>query len=330
MERAMASSHDVMAGRGDCDAAARRRWPAALAIALLVALANLLAWRLAHPPLPAPDAPPRVGGLAYNAFQRYQSPLDRDYPSDAQIDADLRLLATITKRLRTYSAAEFPQLPALAERHGLGLALGVWLDRRFDNNDAEIEAAIRAARRHASVQRLIVGNETQLHRTLAPAELHAALQRVRRATQVPVSTAEPWHVWVYQPELARHVDFITVHLLPYWEGVSVAQAVDDALLRLRLVRERHPGKPLVIGEIGWPSGGDAVRSALATPDAQAAFVREFLVRTQTMGLDYYLMEAVDQPWKRATEGAVGAHWGLLDASRRLKFSFSGPVQTDPY
>jgi exo-beta-1,3-glucanase (GH17 family)/cellulose synthase/poly-beta-1,6-N-acetylglucosamine synthase-like glycosyltransferase len=330
MEWSMADSHDAMAGRADCAAAPRRRWPGALAIALLVALANLIVWRLAHPPLAAPDAPPRLAGLAYNAFQRFDSPLDRDYPADAQIDADLRLLATMTPRLRTYSAAEFPQLPALAERHGLKLALGIWLDRRVDNNHAEIEAAIAAAHRHRSIERLIVGNETQLHRTLAPAELHAALRRVRSATALPVSTAEPWHVWVYQPELARHVDFITVHLLPYWEGVSVAQAVDDALMRLRLVRERHPGKTVVIGEIGWPSGGNPLRSALATPDAQAAFVREFLVRTRGMGLDYYLMEAIDQPWKRATEGAVGAHWGLLDASRTPKFGFSGPLQADPY
>ena len=62
------------------------------------------------------------------------------------------------------------------------------------------------------------------------------LDGLRAAVSVPVSTAEPWHVWLSQPELARHVDFITVHLLPYWEGVPVEAAVDDALLRYRQVR----------------------------------------------------------------------------------------------
>ena len=37
----------------------------------------------------------------------------------------------------------------------------------------------------------------------------------------PVSTAEPWHVWLAHPELAQAVDYITIHLLPYWEGLPV-------------------------------------------------------------------------------------------------------------
>jgi cellulose synthase/poly-beta-1,6-N-acetylglucosamine synthase-like glycosyltransferase len=87
---------------------------------------------------------------------------------------------------------------------------------------------------------------------------------------------------------------------------------------------------VVIGEIGWPSSGDAVKRAEASPDAQALFVRRFLARPEASGLDYYLMEAIDQPWKRATEGAVGAHWGLYDAARRAKFALSGPVEAEPY
>jgi hypothetical protein len=81
----------------------------------------------------------------------------------------------------------------------------------------------------------------------------------------------------------------------------------------------------VIGEIGWPSGGAAVGVARPTPAAQGLFVRSFLARVQALELDYFLMEAVDQPWKRATEGPVGAHWGLLDAGRQPKFELAGPL-----
>ena len=306
------------------------RWAVAVAIAVSVAALNMLAWRALNPPLPVPDAPARVGGLAYNTFQRWDSPLSKVYPNTTEIEADMRLLAGTTQRLRTYSASEFPALPALAQQHGLKLALGVWLDTGADSNEREIRAAIDTARRHGNVERVIAGNETQLHRKLSPTQLYATLDRLRAAVTVPVSTAEPWHVWVYQPELARHVDFITVHLLPYWEGVSVKDAVEDSLQRYRMVRERHPHKPVVIGEIGWPSGGDTVRSAEATPANQAAFVREFVARAAALKLDYYLMEAVDQPWKRATEGRVGAFWGLRDAWREPKFEFSGPVYADPY
>lgn len=306
------------------------RWPGALAIVALVLLVNFAAWRALNPPRAAPDVPPRVAGLAYNAFQRWESPLTLRFPTREELGADLRRLAPLTPRLRTYSAAEFPELPALAQQFGLRLSVGVWLDYRLDNNEREIAAAAQAAREYRSVERVIAGNETQLHGRLAPAVLYAYLDRLRAGLAVPVSTAEPWHVWLRQPELAEHVDFITVHLLPYWEGVPVEAAVDETLRRYAQVQARFPGRHVVIGEIGWPSGGAAVGVARPTPAAQGMFVRSFLARAQAAELDYFLMEAVDQPWKHATEGAVGAHWGMLDAARRPKFELAGPLYTDPY
>ena len=177
---------------------------------------------------------------------------------------------------------------------------------------------------------MIAGNETVLHGALTPAELGAYLDQLRRRLKVPVSTAEPWHVWLRHPELARQVDFITVHLLPYWEGVPVETAVDYAFQRLDEVRARFPRKPILIGEIGWPSGGDRLDAARAGPAEQAAFIRTFLARAQGKQLDYFLMEGVDQPWKSATEGRVGAYWGIFDAARSPKFAFEGPIHADPY
>ena len=130
-------------------------------------------------------------------------------------------------------------------------------------------------------------------------------------------------------ELVQQVDFITVHLLPYWEGVPVDQAVDIAFQRYEQLRQRFPKKRIVIGEVGWPSAGHSIKGAAATPDGQATFVRDFVARAESKGLDYYLMEAIDQPWKRASEGVVGSHWGLYDAARQPKFSFSGAVYGDP-
>ncbi|MEZ5659991.1 MAG: glycosyltransferase [Burkholderiaceae bacterium] len=41
------------------------------------------------------------------------------------------------------------------------------------------------------------------------------------------------------------------------------------------------------------------------------------------------MEAIDQPWKRATEVGVGAYWGIFDAERHAKFDLSRAVVADP-
>ena len=83
-------------------------------VCVLMALLNAAVWQWANPPLPAAQAALPLQGLAYNAFQRWQSPLEGQRPSDADVAADLELLRGITGRLRTYSASELSTLPALA------------------------------------------------------------------------------------------------------------------------------------------------------------------------------------------------------------------------
>ena len=301
-------------------------------IALGVSAVNMGIWQFSHPTFAAPEAPDakmRLGGVAYNAFRRWDSPLTQDYPTDAEIEADMALLARHTDRLRTYSSSEMPQIPELAGKYGLRVTQGIWLDLRYDNNEREIAAGIEASRKHRNVERLMLGNETILHGMISPYEMVNLLKRVRAQVDVPVSTAEPWHVWLRYPELAENVDFITVHLLPYWEGVPHKMGVDYALMRLDELKKRFPGKHIVIGEIGWPAQGDVFDGAEASRTAQAYFIRDFLSRTPGQHWDYFLMEAIDQPWKRATEGRVGSYWGFMDADREPKYAFTGPIETDP-
>lgn len=302
----------------------------ALLLALAIVAANLGIWQLLNPRIDAPDFHGRVTGMAYNAFQRWDDPTKRRYPGVEAVEADLAMLADHTRRIRTYSSSEIPELPAIAGRYGLKVTAGVWLDRRSLNNRREMEAARRAAHENASIERIIVGNESMLREDVDERQLIAYLNEMRKATDVPVSTAEPWHIWLSHPELARHVDFITVHLLPYWEGVPGHEALAHAMQRLDQLHRRFPDKPIVIGEIGWPSRGDRFEVAQATPAMQARFIREFVTHARANSIDYYLMEAVDQPWKTANEGRVGAYWGVFDADRTPKFEMTGPIGNDPH
>jgi exo-beta-1,3-glucanase (GH17 family) len=301
----------------------------ALSIAALVAALNLGAWAWLNAPLELPEWEGPVAGVAYSGFQRDQDPTRGRFPTEEALAADLDRVAAITDRIRTYSAVENGAAVALAGERGIRVTLGAWLDRRADNNDREVALAVRAARDNPSVERIMVGNEAVLRRDLTVDELITYLKRVKRFSKRPVSTAEPWHVWLRYPELARHVDFITVHLLPYWEGVPRAHAVDYALSRYAELKRAFPKKRIVIGEIGWPSRGDRVGGAIASPAEQARFVREFLVRTAGQRLDYYLMEMFDQPWKQAAEGRAGAYWGIAHADRAAKFALAGPFEADP-
>jgi cellulose synthase/poly-beta-1,6-N-acetylglucosamine synthase-like glycosyltransferase/exo-beta-1,3-glucanase (GH17 family) len=171
--------------------------------------------------------------------------------------------------------------------------------------------------------------EDKVKEDINVAHLIKVIQRVKRETdgRVPVTTGEIWSVWKDHPELVSAVDFIAVHILPYWEGRPASAAVEDTIQKYNQLRERYPGKRIVIAEFGWPSGGYNYKSAEPGRMEQAAILRDFVSRAETYGIDYNIIEAYDQPWK-SFEGSVGAYWGLFDASREPKFAWIGPI-TNP-
>ena len=95
------------------------------------------------------------------------------------------------------------------------------------------------------------------------------------------------------------------------------------------MQDEFPDKPIVIGEAGWPSEGRTRSAAEASLANEAYFIRNFVQLAMDKGYDYYLVEAYDQPWKAGNEGAVGAYWGLFDASGDPKFAFTGMLRTFP-
>jgi exo-beta-1,3-glucanase (GH17 family)/glycosyltransferase involved in cell wall biosynthesis len=160
-------------------------------------------------------------------------------------------------------------------------------------------------------------------------ELMKAVQRVKRQSNVPVTTGETWDVWINYPKLATAVDFVAAHILPYWDHVPYTQAVDHSLGVYYKLRQAHPGKRIVIAEFGWPSAG--YNRGVAEPGRleQATVLRQFINRADALGIDYNVIEAYDQPWK-TFEGSVGSYWGLFDASRHPKFSWTGAISNADY
>jgi len=302
----------------------------ALVIVTLVALANLALWSFLNKPQAAPDWSGAIKGVSFSPFQKGQDPLEGRYPAAADIERDLLLLKGKVAKVRTYSSGDgMEAIPALAEKHGMEVTAGAWLDRDREKNAREIANLLANAGKFANIDRLMVGNEVVLRQDLTVAEMAAYLAEVRSATTLPVGTAEPWHIWLKHPQLAEAVDFIAVHLLPYWEGVADDEALAWSLEKLERVQKAFPGKPVIIGEIGWPSDGGAWDDAYPSRIGQARFVREFLNIAEQRNLDYYIIEAFDQPWKETTEGGVGQYWGIFDADRQAKFPMTGGVVEVP-
>jgi exo-beta-1,3-glucanase (GH17 family)/cellulose synthase/poly-beta-1,6-N-acetylglucosamine synthase-like glycosyltransferase len=301
-----------------------------LLLAVIVAVLNFGVWLYLNKPAQPLPWSGKIGGLAYAPYQRDQSPLRAIYPSVEEVDRDLKQLSQYTDRIRTYTALENPVVPELARQYGLKVLAGAYVDHRAQHNEDEIQALIEEARRNDNVDRLMVGNEALLRNDMGVDQLISYIDRVRAQTHKPVSTAEPWHIWLKYPQLAKHVDFITVHLLPYWEGYPRRDAIGlYVLMRYYQLQSAFPGKHIVIGEIGWPSSGDRIKGATASVADEALFIRQWLNVAAERQFDYYLEEAYDQPYKESFEGRVGAYWGLFDARRDPKFSLNEPVTEDP-
>jgi exo-beta-1,3-glucanase (GH17 family)/cellulose synthase/poly-beta-1,6-N-acetylglucosamine synthase-like glycosyltransferase len=286
------------------------------------------AWfAMEHPVTPA-DWDTHARGLTYSGYRPGQGPAQHKYPSAAEIDEDMRLLAAHTGRIRTYTATEGPDVAAIAARHGLDVMAGAWLNTRKADNDREFDALMLLAKQHANISRLIVGNEVLLREELTEAQVIAYLDAARKKTNKPVSIADTWNTWMEHPRLAEHVDFIAIHILPYWENEAVETAVDYTISRLQKLRAAYPTKPIVITETGWPSRGDTMGAAQPTPKAQALYLREFAQRAKALGIDYYFIEGIDGQWKRDEEGRAGPHWGMFDAYRHWKIPATGTLWDD--
>ena len=301
-----------------------------LLIAAVFALLTFAVWAYLNRPTHEPPWPTLIQGFAFSPFRANEDPTHHVLPTDAEIDSDLKLLEGKVRAVRTYSVqGTLAQIPELAEQRDMNVAVGAWVDDHRDKNEQELQTAIHLADNHVNVVRVFVGNEVVLRGDLPLAELEQLLDRARDAIEQPVGTAETWNIWLTHPELAQHVDFIGVHLLPYWEGVPVDEAVDYSMAQFKRLQKAFPHKPIVIAEIGWPSRGRTHESAVASEANEALFLRRFLARAQKEKLTYYVMEAFDQPWKAYIEGAVGSYWGVYDVNRQPKFEFTAPIVRVP-
>ncbi|MCQ8895036.1 glycosyltransferase [Limnobacter humi] len=283
-------------------------------------------------PVQEPAWPDVIPGFAFSPYQKDQNPQNNVLPTREDIIRDLARLQGKTRAIRTYTVeGVFGDIPELANTYGINVALGAWIGPDAVSNAREIDRLVSISRSAPhNIVRMLVGNEALLRTDVSVHQLTAYLDTVRALTDIPVSTAEPWHVWLQNPELAAHVDYIAVHLLPFWEGVEMDKAVDYALNTLHQVQARFPDKRVVVSEVGWPSQGRTIQQAVASQANQAIFLRRFIHRAQAEGVVFYVMEAFDQPWKRTIEGAVGAHWGVLDADRNPKFEMRNPIIAVPH
>lgn len=278
---------------------------------------------LTRPPI---DASTRLDCVSYAPFRGDQNPLDITVRVSAQqIADDLAQLAKITGCVRTYSIENgLDQVPAVAAKAGLKVIHGLWLSSDRVKNRRQIDVTVALAKEHPGViTGIVVGNEVLLRGEMTATDLVGYIRSVKsQVTGIPVTYADVWEFWLRHRELYEAVDFITIHILPYWEDFPIraryaAAHVDSIRKRIAVA---FPSKEILIGETGWPSAGRMRDGALPSRTNQARVVSEVLEIARREKFRVNLIEAYDQPWKRHLEGTVGGYWGLFDADKRaLKY-----------
>jgi exo-beta-1,3-glucanase (GH17 family) len=243
-----------------------------------------LTWWWLGRPVEAPGAaadPGRIQCVSYAPFRGNDSPLDASTRVTArEIEEDLVGLSRLTGCVRTYSNENgLDQVPAVARRLGIKVIQGLWLGADRKKNRIRVDETIALAKDHRDViTAIVVGNEVLLRGELATPDIAEVLREVKAATSLPVTYADVWEFWLRNTELARDVDFITVHILPYWEDFPISAA--DAGAHVDEIRSRvaasFPGKEILIGEVGWPSAGRMREGALPSPANQALVLEEVM------------------------------------------------------
>lgn len=293
----------------------------------LIVSANFFFWSYMNQPDQIDSWEGRMMGVSFNAARRDDNPEKNLFPTKAEINQDLALLEGKVHAVRTYSVLNgYEHVPELAAKYNLNVTLGAWVNSDLKATQQEIDSLINISRiDYQNIVRTIVGNESIMRKEVTVDQLISYLRQVRENTWRPVSTSETWDIWLKHPELVEEVDFIAAHFLPYWEGIPADEAVDYVFDRYNELREAFPDKPIVITETGWPSDGQPKGQAEASLANQAKFVRDFLNRAKQQNVNYYIVEAFDQPWKQVLEGSTGAYWGLFNANREPKFLMYGDV-----
>ncbi|MDT4290272.1 exo-beta-1,3-glucanase [Methylomonas sp. MO1] len=307
-------------------------------LVFIVVVHGAIAWSLNRPQDAGVDVPSgKLRSLSFAPYREGFSPIEEKFPLPEHIDADLGLIADKTHTIRTYSILGGMQpTPEFARKHGVEMIQGGWLGDGHDSNKKEIAALIESVNANPDVvKRVLVGNEVLLRKDMDVDKLIGYIRQVKQAVKQPVSYADVWSIYLKYPQLMQEVDFITVHILPYWEDEPVA--IEDAAGHVEKIvkqieekaRSMGLNKPILIGESGWPAAGRQRGQAVPSVVNETRFIRSLIEVVNRHGLDYNIVEAFNQPWKSHNEGVVGANWGLLTIDREPVFPLTGPVYENP-
>ncbi|BFZ65036.1 hypothetical protein YB2330_006199 [Saitoella coloradoensis] len=208
--------------------------------------------------------------------------------------------------LRLYASSDCNTLanavPA-AQAAGVKLMAGVWATdaTHFDTEKQALLGALQQYGSHWLVG-VSVGSEDLYRGDVSASQLAQQIYDVRGmvqgpggASSTPVGHTDTWTAWVdgSNAQVVTASDFLLVDGYPYWQGSDISSARDTFFQSYDATVNAAQGKPVMIGETGWPTGGDNYESAVAGVSELQSYWKSVGCELKSRGIDYYWFSDVD-------------------------------------
>jgi exo-beta-1,3-glucanase (GH17 family) len=262
----------------------------------------------------------KLYGIDFSPYMDGQNPEYGSTVDREQVTQRLKIIAPYTDWIRTYGTGSGLEYAGpVAHEMGLKTAIGAWLSRDTEANDRQINELINESKA-GYVDLAIVGSETLLRNDLSEDQLIEYIKRVKQAVPagVNVTTADTYDKLLKHPRVMAECDVIMYNSYPYWEGISIDNAMERQDKVHKSIADQVKNKPTIVSETGWPSSGDTIKSAVPSPQNSTRYFNDFVSWARKNNVQYFYFEAFDETWKANSEGPHGAHWGIWDKDGNMK------------
>lgn len=287
--------------------------------------------------------------ICYSGYRDGQSPETGVFPNYQQIREDLLILQKNWTLIRLYDCTQHAETVLEVinqEQLNLRVMLGAHLAAEVNNpacpwgsiqsmeeldqnkqlNEEQIDKLIGLANLYPKeIFSVSAGNEATVDWTDHMVPVHRVIgfvKKIQKAIQQPVTFCENYVPWQNKlKELARVVDFISLHTYPVWEYKHINHALDYTIENYNSVADKYPDKQIVITEAGWTtnSNGRGIHPDNASHDLQERYYKALTQWSKENDILTFVFEAFDESWKGSPEPSEPEkHWGLFTVDRKPK------------
>ena len=222
--------------------------------------------------------------ICYSGYRDGQSPAYGIHPSYEEIKEDLLILDKEFDYIRMYSPSihAVNALKVIRDNNlNLKMMLGVHLQGEESNpqctwggnytkeqiknnlllNRKNIEDCIKLANEYEDIIFSVsAGNEAvpEWNENLVrPNKVLEYVKELKSKVKQPVTYCDGGYYWTTSlKEVAKEVDFISIHTYAVWNGYSIKDGLKIAKEDFFKVQEMYPNKYCIITETGWPTKSD--------------------------------------------------------------------------